>query len=184
MIRLTPKQELPPSWWRGLATPPDRAGSTKLLKLRRRLPSVTHHKKQEATTELHSESAFLSFLSGHYHPSLPSHLASFLTPPKNSPTFCPTHFHCLLLIVESSADCAVHPPPPLPLGHHRFIPTLHQPTAPQPQTFTLSQLCQRPFFSTARVRFWGLASPAAAAPSSNPTTVLMLAARLTVGNSR
>ena len=147
------------------------------------MPSVTHHKKQEATTELHSESAFLSFLSGHYHPSLPSHLASFLTPQKNSPTFCPTHFHCLLLIVESSADCAVHPPPPLPLGHHRFIPTLHQPTAPQPKNFYSFSTLSKTLLHCPR-KVFGFGQSRCSTPTSNPTTVLMLAARLTVGNSR
>ena len=106
--------------------PLPRSQISKLLKLKgETLPSVTHHKKQEAKSELHSESGSLprSLLRTHHPPNDPrptSHLF-FSHAPKNRPTFGRTHFHCLLLMVQTSSWCKCNPPPPL---GHRAIHTL------------------------------------------------------------
>ena len=98
---------------------------SKLLRLKgETLPSVTHHKKQEAKSELHSESGSLprSLLLTHHPPDpRPTSHLFFSHAPKNRPTFGRTHFHCLLLMVQTSSWCKCKPPPPL---GHRAIHTL------------------------------------------------------------
>ena len=93
---------------------------SKLLKFKgETLPSVTHHKKQEAKSELHSESGSLprSLLRTHHPPNpRPTSHLFFSHAPKNRPTFGRTHFHCLLLMVQSrrAADVSAS-------HHHHWV---------------------------------------------------------------